>query len=211
MYREWPKALPDIQIVPVEYPGRGGRFSEPCATDARALAKQLAETISQSGVTNFSLFGHSLGALIAWELTLKLRRMGAILPQQLWLSARKAPHFRPEGEPRHSLPEGELVALLKEMGGTPDEFLDNPEFRQLLLPVVRADFQIHDQYELEPAEPLPCPITAIGGESDSQVSFAAISEWREYSGAEFEQHELPGGHFYLQNEGFLEWFRGELG
>nr|WP_322786128.1 thioesterase domain-containing protein [Marinobacterium jannaschii] len=123
----------------------------------------------------------------------------------------RPPHFRPEGEPRHSLPETELVALLKEMGGTPDEFLDNPEFRQLLLPVVRADFQIHDQYQFEPAEPLPCPITAIGGESDSQVPFAAISEWREYSNAGFQQHQLPGGHFYLQEEGFLAWFRGQLG
>ncbi len=91
MYRTWPAALSEVQVVPVEYPGRGGRFSEPCATDARALAKQLADKISQTGVKNFSLFGHSLGALIAWELTLELRRIGAAMPQHLWLSARKAP------------------------------------------------------------------------------------------------------------------------
>ena len=214
MYREWQQPLQDIQVIPVEYPGRGSRFTEPFAEDIKSLATHIAHTIVETKITQFSLFGHSLGALISWEITLELQKLNYPLPQKLWVSARKAPHFKPSTERRSDLDDTHLLALLKEMGGTPEEFLNNIEFQALLLPIIRADFKLHDDYlfhqEHEEHPMLPVPIIALGGQEDTQVAYDTLSEWRLYSDLSFEQFEFQGGHFYLQEASFLDWFKTKL-
>jgi len=213
MYRPWQAALAGFEVVPVEYPGRGSRFSAPFASSVQALAAELAEAISlRLGQDDgeFRFFGHSLGALMAYEVCLQLRRLGVRLPQQLWVSARKAPHLPQATSPRHLLPDAELVQLLSRMGGTPQTVLDNAEFRQLLLPVVRADFRLHDEYQHQGAAALACPVIALGGEEDYEVPGEAIAPWQDFTTEGFVQHQRPGGHFYLQQADFLPWFQARL-
>ncbi|WP_438464306.1 thioesterase II family protein [Marinomonas sp. PE14-40] len=214
MYREWQKNLQKIQVIPVEYPGRGSRFTETFAEDIKSLARDIAHTIVQTKITQFSLFGHSLGALISWEITLELQKRNYPLPQKLWVSARKAPHFKPSTERRSDLNDTQLLALLKEMGGTPEEFLNNIEFQALLLPIIRADLKLHDDYvfhqEHKERPILAVPIIALGGQDDTQVAYDTLSEWGRYSDLRFEQFEFQGGHFYLQEASFLDWFKNKL-
>ncbi|EAQ63715.1 Thioesterase [Marinomonas sp. MED121] len=214
MYREWQQHLNNIQVIPVEYPGRGARFTEAFAEDIKSLALEIADTIVQSQMTHFSIFGHSLGALISWEVTLELKKRNHPLPQHLWVSARKAPHFKPSTERRSDLDDSRLLALLKEMGGTPEAFLNNIEFQALLLPIIRADFKLHDDYvfqqEHKERPMLAVPITALGGQEDTQVAYDTLSEWCLYSDLSFEQFEFQGGHFYLQDASFLDWFKNKL-
>jgi len=214
MYREWQQSLQHIQVIPVEYPGRGSRFSEPFAEDIKSLATHIAHTIVETKITNFSLFGHSIGALISWEISLELQKLNYPLPQRLWISARKAPHYKPSTERRSDLDDTRLLNLLKTMGGTPDEFLNNVEFQDLLLPIIRADFKLHDDYafNLEHTERplLPVPIIALGGQDDEQVPYDTLSEWSLYTALAFEQFEFPGGHFYLQETTFLDWFKNKI-
>lgn len=214
MYHEWQKSLQKIQVIPVEYPGRGSRFTEPFADDIKSLAIDIAHAIVQTKITHFSIFGHSLGALISWEITLELKKLNYPLPKKLWVSARKAPHFKPSAERRSDLNDTQLLALLKEMGGTPDEFLNNSEFQELLLPIIRADFKLHDDYlfhqEHKERPVLTVPITALGGQEDTQVAYDTLAEWCQYTSLVFEQFEFPGGHFYLQEASFLDWFKNKI-
>ncbi|MBX2849377.1 MAG: alpha/beta fold hydrolase [Acidiferrobacterales bacterium] len=215
MYRDWNEKLKNIQVIPIEYPGRGTRFSDKFAPSIKSLASEVADTITQSEITDFCLFGHSLGALIGWEVCIELQKRSYALPKALWASARKAPHFRPSEERRSDLSKNALLELLRAMGGTPPELLESPDFQELMLPIVRADFKLHDDYVYErhhmDTPKLLIPIIALGGNSDEQIPYSTLSEWSRYTALEFEQFEFQGGHFYLLEPEFLGWFQEKLG
>ncbi|WCN08297.1 thioesterase II family protein [Marinomonas mediterranea] len=218
MYRHWDEKLTEVQVTPIEYPGRGARFSAPYAKSIKSLAREVANIIiremTNEETPNFSLFGHSLGALISWEVCLELDRKQYSLPQSLWVSARKAPHFKPSAERRSDLSDKDLLSLLNNMGGTPAELLASPEFQALMLPIVRADFKLHDNYlydqEHNSTPRLAIPIIALGGKVDEQVPYDTLREWQQYTTTGFEQFEFSGGHFYLQEPDFLDWLQGKL-
>ena len=214
MYRNWNEKLKETHVIPIEYPGRGTRFCDKFAPSIQSLAKEVADTITQSEITDFSLFGHSLGALIGWEVCIELQRRSYALPKALWASARKAPHFMPSEERRSDLSKNALLELLRTMGGTPSELLESPDFQELMLPIVRADFKLHDDYVYEQhhtgTPKLPIPIIALGGNSDDQVPYNALNGWCRYTSLAFEQFEFQGGHFYLLEPKFLEWFKKKL-
>lgn len=200
IYRTWSSVLPpEIEIYPVQPPGRETRLREKGFTQVPALIEALAPALEPLLNVPFAFFGHSMGALTSFELTRQLQRQGGPLPVQLFLSGHRAPQLPKEGDPIFHLPESEFVEELRRLNGTPDQVLQNEELMRLMLPILRADFELCDTYDYTQAEPLPVPITAYGGLQDVEVSRDQLAGWREQTSGQFTMRMFPGDHFYLHS------------
>jgi surfactin synthase thioesterase subunit len=146
----------------------------------------------------FVFFGYSLGALIGFELARSLRREGIDGPVHLVVAAFRAPHLPDPHRPVHDLPDADLVARLRELGGTPPEVLREPELMSLLLPLLRADLSVSETYVHRQEDPLDCSLTAFGAADDLEVSLEEVSAWRSHTRGPFELRIFPGGHFFIQ-------------
>lgn len=181
----------------LELPGRGTRYGEPPIESWPALvagARAALQPLFQGAPVAF--FGHSFGAKIAHAVTAVLAAGGATLPKRLFLSGSGCP-MQPRAVPRGSLPEGELVAMLRRMGGTPGEVLDDPEFRALFIPPTRADLHLNDTYDASAAPPLPVPMTAFYGTMDEDAGAEAVERWRTRTSVSFESIAIQGRHFFV--------------
>uniref|UniRef100_A0A450X5E4 Medium-chain acyl-[acyl-carrier-protein] hydrolase n=1 Tax=Candidatus Kentrum sp. MB TaxID=2138164 RepID=A0A450X5E4_9GAMM len=197
-YRAWSQWLPrEVDLCPVRLPGREGRFKEACYQDAVPLAQALASGLSSRLDLPFAFFGHSMGALVAFELARVLRRQGGPEPFCLMVSGREAPHLPLSRKAYHDLPDPELIDELRNYGGTPEIVLQNEEIMEIFLPTIRADFAIGETYAYVQEAPLGCPIRAFGGETDHLVSKADLDVWRQHTIDSFGLHMFSGGHFYL--------------
>jgi surfactin synthase thioesterase subunit len=199
-YARWRRLLPSwTDVRPVEWPGRGARMDEPLATDPRALASQLAIELRSQLDVPYALFGHSLGALIAFELAHSLLDRGAPAPAILFASGAEAPAVRDGSKWRLPLSDEELLKELRNLRGTPDEALSNAELMRSALPVLRADFLMCGAYVYRPRHPLPCPMHVFGG-VDDDTSHKSLQAWRQETSAEFTLHMLPGHHFFIHTQ-----------
>lgn len=209
-FRGWDRALPpDLEVVAVRFPGRESRFLEEPFETLEPLVDAVVEALRGRDDRPFALFGHSLGALVAYETTRRLVAAGARLPVHLFASARVAPHLQDPDGRVHTMSDDELVGELRARGQTPDEVLDNAELLELLLPAVRADFAIAERYRHRPGPPLPVAITALGGTADPDVPVAAVEAWRVHTEARFTSAIYPGGHFFLDVH--LDAIAGRIG
>ncbi|MBA3471507.1 MAG: thioesterase [Herpetosiphonaceae bacterium] len=198
-YRAWAAYLPNsVEIVPVELPARGMRFSETPFVSSEPLIEALAEAIQPYLDTPFALFGHSMGALLSFELARLLSSRHGVTPAHLFVSGHRAPHLEATDTTTHLLSDQDLLIKVRQIDGTPKEVLEQHELMQLMLPILRADFTICDTYVFQPGAPLPCSISAFGGFQDPMVKRNDIAAWREHTSAEFFVHMFPGGHFFLQ-------------
>lgn len=200
VYRGWsaPALLPpEVHLCPVHLPGRGNRFSEPLRTELAPLTERLAEDLAPYLDTPFAFFGHSMGALIAYELTRLLRREGLPLPEHLCVSGRRAPQLPSDKRPLHDLPEEEFKEELRSLDGTPEEILEHPELMDLFTPILRADFSVCETYRYAEEEPLDIPISAFGGLEDPDVGRDHLLAWRAHTRGPFRVRMLAGGHFFL--------------
>jgi medium-chain acyl-[acyl-carrier-protein] hydrolase len=198
IYRQWPQLLPpSVEALPLQLPGRGSRMLEPLITDSAVLVEQAAEAMRPLLDRPFALFGHSMGALICYELARHLRRTGAPEPMHLFVSGRRAPHVPNHDEPRYTLSDSDLIDQLRRLKGTPPELLQDPEVMQLMLPLVRADFQINENYRYTVEPPLRCPISAYGGLQDREVPRDELAAWAEHTTGGFDLRMFDGGHFFL--------------
>jgi surfactin synthase thioesterase subunit len=197
-YRGWGAGLaPAVEVLAVRLPGRERRFLEDPFDDLAACVDAFVEVLQRHSDRPFAFFGHSMGALVAYETTRELIRRQQALPVHLFASGRVAPHLvDPDGEV-HLLSDAGLVTELRERGQTPEEVLENPELLELLLPAVRADFALAERYRHAAGAPLPVPITAFGGTEDPDVPPAAVEAWGEHTALGFEHIIHPGGHFFL--------------
>lgn len=201
IYRDWGRSAPaGLAIVPIELPGRGRRFVERPYTRLPELVAALAPAILPLTQQPFALFGHSMGALIAFELARELRRAGAAAPRHLFVSGHRAPQLPDPDRPIHALPYAEFVDELRQLNGTPAELLENAELMHLLEPTLRADFELCEQYAYTPGAPLDCPISAFGGLSDPHAARDQIEPWRAQTRGAFYARVLPGDHFFLHAE-----------
>lgn len=196
-YFGWGEVLPrTVELCAVQPPGREGRIAErpfdrvPPLVDA--LARELAPWLDRP----FAFFGHSLGAVVAFELARRLRRDGRHAPLHLFASGRPAPHLPDDEPPLHALPDDELLVELRRLRGTPDEVLQNTELMELLLPLLRADFAASETYVCAPEPPLVVPISAYGGREDVDVPEERLAAWREQTTAAFRHVMFPGDHFF---------------
>ncbi|HVT57686.1 MAG TPA: thioesterase domain-containing protein [Thermoanaerobaculia bacterium] len=199
-YRGWPGALPaGVEICPVQLPGRESRLREPPFDRLEPLVRTLADVLEPHLELPFVFFGHSLGALVSFELARELRRRGGPMPLHLFASGRRAPQVPAREEDIHDLPEPEFIARLRELNGTPEEVLQHDELMCLLSPLLRADFAVNETYVHEAAEPLDCGISAFGGLGDEEVTREDLLEWREHTRGAFRLRMLPGDHFFLHS------------
>jgi medium-chain acyl-[acyl-carrier-protein] hydrolase len=151
----------------------------------------------------FAFFGHSLGALMSFELARYLRRCYRLTPVHLFVSAHKAPQIPSRDRPIHALPDAEFVEELRQLNGMSKQVLESPELMQILLPILQADFTVCETYVYEDDSPLDCPISALGGLQDEYVSQESLEAWREHTCATFSLHMFPGDHFYLNTDRLL--------
>jgi len=198
IYRGWGSLLPpEIQLCAVHLPGRGNRFGETPVSSSGALVELLASDLAPYFDLPFAFFGHSMGALVGFELTRHLRERGMALPEHLMVSGRRAPQRPGEKRPLHDLPEDEFMAELRNLDGTPEEILQHPELMELFAPILRADFQLCETYSFVPGEPLDVPISAFGGLEDRDVGRDDLLAWKEHTRGGFRLRMFPGGHFFL--------------
>jgi surfactin synthase thioesterase subunit len=182
----------------MQIPGRENRYKEPSAIRVEPLVAEMAAKIENERPP-FAFFGHSLGGLIAWELTRELRRRGKPTPVLLAISSFAAPQMPRDHRPpvSHLGPDDFWREIEAHYDVTP-EVLADPMLRDLVYPILRADLEVVERYECRPEPPLRVPILAMGGETDPEASPEEMAGWKEHSRAPFEVKIFPGGHFYLQ-------------
>lgn len=198
IYYPWADQLPaSIEVCPVQLPGHGTRLQEPLATRLAPQVEALAAGLAPAFDRPFAFFGHSMGALLSFELARYLRWQGRPGPTHLFVSGHGAPHLPDRNPPLHALPDDQFVVKLRELNGTPEEVLHHQELLQLLIPVLRADFAVCETYVYQPEPPLNCPISAYGGLGDGYVNREELAAWREQTTGSFSLRMFPGDHFYL--------------
>lgn len=201
-FRQWQSAMPPgVQVGAVQLPGRETRIGERPIVRLEALVAELATTLGRWLTTPYALAGHSMGALIAFELARELRRRGMPGPVHLFVSARGAPQtFTPPARFTFDLDDAAFAAEVQRLDGTPAEVLEHPELRALMLPLLRADFEICETYTYVADAPLACGITAFGGRGDAEAPPAAVLEWAAQTTVAFSTQFFPGGHFFFREQ-----------
>lgn len=196
VYRAWGSGLPShIAVCPVQPPGREKRRGEPPLVTVEAVVSPLAREIVSEVRPPYALFGHSTGALCAFELVRELRRLGARQPVHLFVSGRRAPQIPMERTNLSGMSVGELADVLRGLGGTPQEILQNRELLVLMQPLLAADFSVNEAYSYRPEPPVEIPITVFAATEDVGADVEQLAPWEEQTCAEFRMHTLAGGHF----------------
>lgn len=196
-YHRWGHAFgEDVEVMVARYPGRQERILDEPLADMGALADALTEELLPLLDTPLVIFGHSMGASLGYEITLRLQERGAVPPVLLMVSGRKAPHLL---TPRVvDLDDDEaLIAEVLMLGGTDSALLEDPRLRELVLPAIRADFGIVARYPARPGVQLRCPVVAYVGAEDPVVDVESVRGWEQLAPAGFDLRVMEGGHFYL--------------
>jgi surfactin synthase thioesterase subunit len=208
IYNQWAAALPDVEVCAVQLPGREVRLREPPIDDLRQLLTGIAGGLGPylkparpgDRPTPFAFFGHSFGALVAFELTRALRRSGAPLPEVLLVSGRGGPSAPQRHAPLHGIPGIAFArAVSDRYGGIPAALFEEPELLELLLPMVRADLKITEQHAYVDEPPLPVRIHVFGGDQDAVVAQSDLQLWRKETSRELALQMFPGGHFFVND------------
>ncbi|NJR38935.1 MAG: thioesterase [Leptolyngbyaceae cyanobacterium CSU_1_4] len=198
-FRRWSEHLPHLEVCPIQLPGRERRLSEAPFTSLKQLIQALTEAILPFLDRPFALFGHSMGGLIAFELTRFLRQNHHPQPLHLFVSGCRAPQLSSPLSHLHTLADAEFLQELRRYNGTPEAVLTNTELMQVLLPTLRADFAMVETYAYQLESPLDCPITAYGGLKDLDITPQDLADWQIQTVNSFAKYLLPGDHFFLHS------------
>ncbi|WP_447009003.1 thioesterase II family protein [Saccharothrix sp. DSM 118769] len=197
VYRGWSASAGDgLAICPVQLPGRAERGREAAHHDVEALVDDVLAGLGEEFTGDYALFGHSMGALVAYLVTRRIAERGGPLPRHLFVSGRAAPQLPDTRKRLRDLPAAELTAELRALGGLPDVLMGEPELLAMFLPLLRADLTVNETYRHVPGPPLPVPLTAFGGHGDPRASDDELAAWCALS-ADSALFTYPGGHFYL--------------
>jgi medium-chain acyl-[acyl-carrier-protein] hydrolase len=201
MYATWHRALPaDVEVSAVQMPGRESRLKEPPLRDWDELGQRLEETLSPWAGQPLALFGHSLGALIAFEMAQRLTHAPGCRLAHVFVSGCRAPHLSWDDMRTQHLPRAAFVEELRRLQGTPADVLACPEVLDLFLPTLRADFGLVETYIYRERPPLSVPISVYGGIADESASPAALSGWHRHTTSSHRQVMFPGTHFFLTEQ-----------
>jgi medium-chain acyl-[acyl-carrier-protein] hydrolase len=198
VYRQWAAGLPDaIGACPVLPPGRERRRAERPFRTAAALVSELAPEILASINSPYAIFGHSTGALCAFELAREIRSLGGPAPVHLFVAGRRAPQLPITHTRLSGIPVAELALTLKSLGGTPDVVLADHGLLRMLQPILAADFSVNEDYAYRDEGPLQIPITTFAATHDAGTGIDQAEAWKEQAGTEFRMHVIEGGHFAI--------------
>lgn len=188
-----------VEVRLIQYPGREMRVQESAIESMEIMTELLRQELTpQLTDRPFAFLGHSMGALIAFELSRLLRTTHSPLPGQLFLSGRLAPQLSGDILQVGKLSDAEFLAAIgRRYNAIPTQILEHPEILELILPSLRADFQLMEEYKYRPAPPLDIPITLLNGIADSWVSPESLNAWQDQTTLPLQQHLFPGDHFYL--------------
>jgi surfactin synthase thioesterase subunit len=201
LFRTWPYHLPDwIEVGAIQLPGREERREEKPYTHLATLALDLAEILSLALAQDdrpYAIFGHSMGALIGFEVARELLKSGKPAPIHFFASGRRAPHF-PDENLLHHLPDEPFQVGLRRFRGMSEKLFSNEQLMRFFLPTLRADFTLFETHRFAWGEPLPCGITAFGGNADIEASLTQLQGWQEHTVGTFELRMFPGDHFFVR-------------
>lgn len=198
-FNDWPALLPpEVEVVGVQLPGRQDRIAEPPFTDVDRLVATLTHVLRPLLTIPVAFFGHSGGALAAFELARALERAPTAEAEIVGVfpSGQAAPHL-PLPPPVHDLPSADFQRAMLRLGGTTEGVAADPALMSYLEPSLRADFRLWGTYRFRPGRPLTAPVLAFGGHDDERASQEAIEAWGEHTSGPFARRMFPGGHFFL--------------
>ncbi|MFG2944230.1 thioesterase II family protein [Streptomyces adustus] len=197
LFHGWPALLPpDVEVLAVRYPGRQDRLAEACVEDMATLADTIEDALRPWLDRPLALFGHSMGACVAYEVALRLEARG-LVPEHLLVSAHEAPH-RADRAALHDADDDTLISHVRQLGDLHSEAYDIPELRDLLLPALRSDYRLIEGYHPPNPAPVKAPITAYTGQDDHSCALDAVLAWSGLTApGSFELRPYPGDHFYL--------------
>jgi surfactin synthase thioesterase subunit len=193
---------PSVQVLAVQYPGRQDRHTERCLDDMAELADGVVTALmplvalKPSADAPFAIFGHSLGAVLAFEVARRFEQDFDIVPRHLFVSGREAPS-RPPAEYGRPLGDRDLLAEMQLLDGTDDRFLRDEELLRMVMPAIRADYRVLSTYVYRPGPKLTCPITVLTGDQDPKATPDGTRAWRDHTSGAFDYRVFVGGHFYL--------------
>lgn len=205
VFADWQAALgPDVAVQPVQLPGRERRVGEPRCTDLARLVPELDQHLDPYLDQPYAFYGHSMGALVAWQLTLWRRAAGRSLPEALLVGACNPPHLPPISMTTRDMSPEQLLGWLKEMGGISEMVLRYPEWVDAAVALLRDDLLLcnshpHDDCRLSPPDPLPLPLYGFAGSDDEAVGAEVLAGWGRYTRAASEVYSVPGGHLFFRD------------
>lgn len=199
IFGDWQNELYfDADVVPVDLPGRGARAGEALLADLQPVAVNLAREIAAEVSGPYMFYGHSVGALVCFEVARQLSRHHGSEPDAIFAAAFRAPHTPSARAPVHGMDDHQLLAHVVRLGGVPARVLMEPDLLKLAFPTLRADLRLSETYELGDAHRLSCPIYVYGGEADPIVASYEFERWRDLTSGECEVRMFKGGHFFLE-------------
>ena len=209
----------EIECVCLQYPGRAHRLREQPFTSVRQLVDGILREIACLSDKPFAFYGHSLGGIVAFELSRALRDEGLPGPRHLYIGAARPPQVASSRPPIHDLPEDEFIAAVNaRYGGIPSAIAADAEAMEMFLPGLRGDFTAYENYQFRPSDPLAIPITVFGGAEDTAVPAECLNGWAQHTDNAFHIQFFPGGHFFPPAstqalirvlESQIPWYRGE--
>ncbi|MEJ7808446.1 MAG: alpha/beta fold hydrolase [Telluria sp.] len=200
-YSSWQAALgPDIEVCAIQLPGRGMRMAEQPYTSMQELVVALAQVLTKQDRTPFAFFGHSMGALLALELARFCARHSLDMPLCLIASGAAAPQFDRPPRNLHTLSDDALIDALRDYDGSPPEVLEHRELMALLLPMIRADFQLIESHVYRAGRPLELPLTVFVGDGDGQITQESAPHWQKETHGPCQVRQFQGGHFFINSD-----------
>ncbi|MEV0599023.1 alpha/beta fold hydrolase [Streptomyces sp. NPDC050315] len=192
---------PRIQVLGVQYPGRQDRRSEPPLADIAELADRVVDSLGPTPDDRpLALLGHSMGALVAFEVARRLEASGPVRPVRLFVSGRRAPSVPGTRPTLHDKDDAALLAELRRLSGTEDELLADEELVRLILPALRSDYRAVETYRPAPDARVACPVTVFTGDEDTHVTRDGALRWAGHTTGPCEVQTFQGGHFFINSQ-----------
>ncbi|HEX4604327.1 MAG TPA: alpha/beta fold hydrolase [Candidatus Angelobacter sp.] len=203
IFREWHDWCgPEVEVVALELPGRGFHSRSPSIDSMGSMIEQLLPVLDPLLDRPFALFGHSMGALISFELSRALTATGRKTPLRLFASGMRAPHLW-GGHQIHCLPDDQFVAALRNLNGTPSEVLGDNSLLEMFIPLLRTDLCLSETYQFTPGTPLQHPITVFGGIGDVTTPSECLHEWQRHTRSGCTVRLFEGDHFFIHQNAHL--------